>query len=97
MNETKDGVLVIINDLEAIGFTTGDNRSGYRLWSVTARFDAAHEAHGDLIVAIYAESGDNPAATATYTLSGSNPVTAGDYTYTCAGVARWTPRPPTTW
>ena len=67
-------------------FTTGSNSSGYTLASVSALFEAqTGSSQGNITVAIHAESGGNPAASALITLTGSNPSTAGTHEFTCSG------------
>ena len=87
LNETAAGATSIFGPIQdATGFTTGDNSGGYTLWSVTVQLDSSSGNPGDITVAIHAESGGNPAATATYTLSGDNPSwAAGHYEFTCSG------------
>ena len=87
LNETTNSSIAIYGSvLEAAGFTTGDNSGGYTLWSVTGAFAGSYGNPGDIIVAIHAESGGNPAATATYTLRGDNPgAQDGQYEFTCSG------------
>ena len=87
LNETTNSSISIYGSvLEAAGFTTGDNSGGYTLWSVTGAFAGSYGNPGDIIVAIHAESGGNPAATATYTLRGDNPgAQDGQYEFTCSG------------
>ena len=68
----------------ATGFTIGPNDS--TLWSVTIKFRAVSaQAADSLTVAVHADSGGNPAASATHALTGSDPTGAGEYTYTCSG------------
>ena len=69
----------------ASGFTTGSNTAGYGLNSVTVRIISVSGSPTGYTVAIHANSGGNPAGTATYTLTGNAPTGAGDYTYTCSG------------
>ena len=92
LSETSDGtgLGVLASDLEANAFTTGDHGSGYTLNRVVIKFRTPPHDKGKtggvFTAAIHAESGGNPADSATYTLSGSDaPATAGDYTYTCSG------------
>ena len=89
LSETSDGtgLGVLASDLEANGFTTGDHSSGYTLDRVVIKFRTTPSPNGGTFTAaIHAESGGNPADSATYTLSGEEaPATAGDYTYTCSG------------
>ena len=71
----------------ATSFTTGSNSAGYTLKSVTGLFDAKFRNPGDIVVAVHAADGGNPAAAASATLSGSDPDGAGLHTYTCSGNA----------
>ena len=73
------------NQKRASGFTTGSNTGGYTLNSVTVRIVSVLGSPTGYTVAIHANSGGSPAATATYTLTGDAPTGAGDYTYTCSG------------
>ena len=92
LSETSDGngLNVLLADLEANAFTTGDHSSGYTLERVVIKFRTPPydkgKTGGVFTAAIHTESGGNPADSATYTLNGSSaPATAGDYTYTCSG------------
>ena len=86
LNETREGSTSIFDPyLQASAFTTGDNSGGYTLWSVTGGFGQSNGSPGNITLAIHAESGGNPSATATHTLSGSNPWAAGQYEFTCSG------------
>ena len=89
LSEASDGYgidITMVNN-EATGFTTGEHSSGYTLDRVVIKFRTTPSPNGGTFTAaIHAESGGNPADSATYTLSGSDaPATAGDYTYTCSG------------
>ena len=53
--------------------------------SVAAAFTAQNGSPPNIVVAVHASSGGNPASAALYTLAGNNPVTAGTHTYTCSG------------
>ena len=67
----------------AAQFTVGANSAGYDLSSVTIEIDGLNGNHGDLVVAIYDDTGGKP-GTSRITLSGSNPTSAGQSTFTCS-------------
>ena len=80
------------NNQCAVAFTTGSSESGgYRLKSITGRFDnKGAGATAAISVAVHAAdttNSSNPAASSLVTLSGADPDTAGLYTYTCSGSA----------
>ena len=64
-------------------FTTGANSGGYNLSSVIIDIDGLNGNTGDLTVAIYSDSSNNPGTLVT-TLSGNNPTGGGQYTFTCS-------------
>ena len=70
----------------ANAFTTGSGAGGYTLNSITLAFTKTYGSPGNLVVALHASSGGNPAATASATLTGDNPgIPGGVETYTCSG------------
>ena len=69
----------------ANGFRTGARSGGYTLVSISAAFSAPFGSPGNIVVAVHASSGGDPASAALVTLTGSNPATAGEYSYTCSG------------
>ena len=83
------GYPVSSNNQCAVAFTTGTEPGGYRLKSITGRFDnKGAGATAAISVAIHAadtSNGSNPASASLVTLSGSDPDTAGLYTFTCSG------------
>ena len=71
----------------AAGFTTGSNSGGYTLQSVTVEIGEVLGSP-NATVAIYAESGGDPASSATYTLTGpATPQAQADNTWSCVVTA----------
>ena len=82
-------------NVRANAFTTGSAPGGYTLSSLTADFKAKDGSSlGNIVVAIHASSGGNPADDATATLSGNNPDSAGNQTYKCSTSCRLLPNTP---
>ena len=72
----------------AASFTTGSRTGGYTLSGITARFNATEGSYSNnIVVAVHAANGDDPADSALVTLSGSNPTSAGLYSFACSGRA----------
>ena len=71
----------------AAAFTTGSNSGGYTLQSVTVEIDSVLGSP-NATVAIHAESGGDPAASATYTLTGpTTPQAHSQNTWSCVVTA----------
>ena len=87
LDETLGGDFDIHTVSVAAGFTTGSNSGGYTLQSVTVKI-ANVLGSPNATAAIYAESGGDPASSATYTLTGpTTPQGNADNTWSCAVTA----------
>ncbi len=75
----------------ASAFSTGSNSGGYDLSSVTLGVWQIQGSPTALNLTIHADSGGNPAGSATHTLTGTSPTAGGDHTYTCPGTCKLEP------